>query len=283
MRFSKNITMAAREEIEFEALSIAIEEPYGRARQLALRMFCFPVAYLLFGVVGTITSLGCWILALVLPAKVGRPLGQQLIQRLFAFFLWYLEQTGLAQFDFHDLAKMRDWRGGIIVANHPCLIDAVLLISRLPRVFCLMKQDVLSNLVLCGTARLAGYVDNHSAKQMVKTCAARIQEGETLVIFPEGTRTVRPAVNSFKMGFALVAQFAQAPIQTVFIETSSPYLGKHWPFLKPPPLFPLRYSLKLGQCFHPHEGSGPKSTGKLVEDYYVANLPPPIWTGNRMS
>jgi 1-acyl-sn-glycerol-3-phosphate acyltransferase len=232
----------------------------------------FPLAYVLFGGVGVFTSIGCFALSLLLPTRWGRPWGQTVIQRLFAFFVWYLQRTGLASFDFHDLASLRDRRGIIIAVNHPSLLDAVFVVSRLPRVFCLMKAGILSNLVLCGTARLAGYVDNHSGKRMVERCVARLLEGDSLVIFPEGTRTVESGVNSFKMGFALIAKLARAPVQTVFIRANSPLLSKHWPLFKPPDQFPLSYSLELGRQFAPEAGQDPKEFGTEIENYFRDRL-----------
>lgn len=264
--------MAAPEEVNFEAMSSERGSAEDRVRQAFIRLVWFPIAYLIFGVVGLLTSGVGLLLSFLLPAKLGRPLGQKLIHGLFAFFVWFLGQTGIAECQFEGLAELRNWRGGIIIANHPCLIDVVLMVSQLPRVFCLMKQGLVSNIVLCGTARLAGYVDNHSAKVMVRSCAAKLQAGETLLIFPEGTRTVNPGVNSFKMGFALLAKRASAPVQAVFISTDSPFLGKHWFLLKPPARFPVKYSLKLGQLFPAPAGMDPKTFGNLVEDYYRASL-----------
>jgi 1-acyl-sn-glycerol-3-phosphate acyltransferase len=57
-------------------------------------------------------------------------------------------------------------------------------------------------------------------------------------------------VNAFRPGVTLIAKLAQAPIQTVFIDTASPYLGKGWPLWRVPPL-PLVFTLRLGQRFEP--------------------------------
>ena len=70
---------------------------------------------------------------------------------------------------------------------------------------------------------------------MVRDAVASLSEGGQLVLFPEGTRTVRRRSTPFKPGITLIAHLAQAPIQTVIIETDSPYLRKGWPLLRPPP------------------------------------------------
>ena len=43
---------------------------------------------------------------------------------------------------------------------------------------------------------------------------------------------------------------AGAPIQTVFIDTDSPYLGKDWPIWRLPPL-PIVFRVRLGRRFAP--------------------------------
>jgi hypothetical protein len=76
-------------------------------------------------------------------------------------------------------------------------------------------------------------------------------------------------VNDFKGGFALIAKVARAPIQTVFIETDSPFLGKGWPLLKKP-RFPLVYRARLGKRFTV-EGDL-KVFMRQLEEYYRQEL-----------
>jgi 1-acyl-sn-glycerol-3-phosphate acyltransferase len=83
---------------------------------------------------------------------------------------------------------------------------------------------------------------------MVKLAVEEIRAGSQLLVFPEGTRTVAGPVNPFKGGFALIAKHAGVPVQTVFIETNSRYLGKGWPVHRMPRL-PLYYRVRLGPRF----------------------------------
>jgi len=85
---------------------------------------------------------------------------------------------------------------------------------------------------------------------MVRESVACLNEGGQLVMFPEGTRTVRPPINPLKPGLTLIAQLANVPIQTVIIETDSPYLKKGWPLLRPPPA-PVVVRVRLGPRFQP--------------------------------
>jgi hypothetical protein len=70
---------------------------------------------------------------------------------------------------------------------------------------------------------------NKSGLGLVKKCEERLGEGASLLVFPEGTRTVGGKLLPFKMGFALVAVLTRSPVQTVLITAGSNYLGKGWP------------------------------------------------------
>jgi 1-acyl-sn-glycerol-3-phosphate acyltransferase len=80
----------------------------------------------------------------------------------------------------------------------------------------------------------------------VRGAADKIAAGQTLVIFPEGTR--RPpdaALLPFKPGFVLIARRARAPIQLVRITTDSDVLtkGRAWWRL---PKFPAHIEVTTG-------------------------------------
>jgi hypothetical protein len=67
----------------------------------------------------------------------------------------------------------------------------------------------------------------------------------------------------------LIAKLAQAPIQTVFIETDSPYLSKGWPLWRVPPL-PIVFKLRLGERFAPlHDSHVLQSE---LEQYFRQNM-----------
>lgn len=237
-----------------------------------MQTVAFLGAYLIFAVVGSAFSVACLIPAVVFRGVRAHRFGQRLIHGLFAFFVGYLRRCCLLKLDASELAALRNSRGLILVANHPCLLDAVFVVSQLPQVVCLMKGSLVRNIVLCGTAHLAGYVHNESGLGLVRICEERLRQGANLLIFPEGTRSVGGQMHPFKMGFALIASKAQSPVRTIIITADSNYLGKGWPFFRKP-LFPVRYSLRLGKQFAPSSGMDAKSFGSTVEDYFHSCLP----------
>ena len=203
---------------------------------------------LLFGLPTLIWSLAATVLYLLLPRRLGAPLGQFAIMAIFRGFLFMLKASGIVKCDLSALDALREERSLIIAPNHPSLLDVVLVVSRLPHVVCIMKAEILRNLFLDGGARLAAYIRNDSCFAMIRTAAAAVRAGSQLLVFPEGTRTRQKAGYHFKSGFALIAKTARVPIQTVFIETNSLFLSKGWPLFRKP-AFPLIYRARLGRRF----------------------------------
>jgi 1-acyl-sn-glycerol-3-phosphate acyltransferase len=138
----------------------------------------------------------------------------------------------------------------ILAPNHPCLIDALLILTRHPNLVCVMKSELMRNVFLGSGSRLARYVRNDSSRQMVKESVAHLREGGVLLLFPEGTRTVRDPINSLVGSVGLISKHAAVPVQTLIIETDSPFLSKGWPLFKRPTL-PVTYRVRLGTRFDP--------------------------------
>ncbi len=231
-------------------------------------------AYLLFAVAGALVSVLCLVPAILFHGERVRFFGQRLIHLLFRIFIGYVRFFGLVELDAGELPNLRASKGLIIAANHPCLFDAVLMVSQMPQAVCLMKGVLARNVIFSGTSQLAGYINNKSSLGLVHKCRERLNEGANLLVFPEGTRTVGGKLQPFKMGFALVAVLTQSPVQTVIITAESNHLGKGQPLLKKPS-FPLRYSLRLGQRLQPEPGQDAKKFGALVENYFQETLSQP--------
>ena len=184
----------------------------------------------------------------VLPRPLSLRIGQRGIMRGFRLLLGLMRVSGLVQFDLHDLDALRGEGALVIVPNHPTLLDVLLVTSRLPRVVCITKASLWDNPLLGAGARLAGYIRNDAPHLLVRQAAAAVAAGGQLLIFPEGTRTTTPPLNAFKGGFALMARQAGAPVQTVFLHASSPYLRKGWGLFRRPS-FPISYRARLGRRF----------------------------------
>jgi 1-acyl-sn-glycerol-3-phosphate acyltransferase len=205
----------------------------------------------------------------VLPKRWTVPLGRWAITTGFRIYLGALSLIGACRFDLSALDSLRDEGPMIVAPNHPCLLDAPMVLSRLPNMACIMKVDIVDNVFLGAGARLAAYIRNDAQLSMIKQAVAELKRGSQLLIFPEGTRTTRWPINTCKGTTALIASRAGVPIQTVFIETDSGYLGKGWPLFRRPPM-PITYRVRLGRRFEP-----PEKAGTFTEDlerYFIDEL-----------
>jgi len=216
-----------------------------RSARLVYESFVFFLGYLYFGTGCALISLISAALHPLVPDELGTRLGRRMIGLHFRGFLGLLGASRLVRIDLAALDDLRGERSIILAPNHPCLLDAVLIISRLPQTACTMKAEIWDSFFLGGGARLSGYIRNDSPINLVRLSTKELRAGHQLLVFPEGTRTRTPPINPLKGGFALMAKKSGADVQTIFIETNSTFLNKDWPMLKKPE-FPLIYRARLG-------------------------------------
>jgi 1-acyl-sn-glycerol-3-phosphate acyltransferase len=226
------------------------------------------------GVISLTYNLVAFVLYPILPAARGAAVGRGGIAYGYRLFWACARWSGLMRIDAESLDVLNaDPRGMIIAANHPSMADALLICARLPRTVCIMKASLVDNIFLGAGARLARYIANDSPRQMIRAAVESLRDGGHLVLFPEGTRTEPSAgprgLNPFRPGITLIAHKAKAPIQTVIIETDSPYLGKGWPIWRLPPI-PIVFRVRLGQRFEPEADHDVLL--RRLEDYFRKEL-----------
>jgi 1-acyl-sn-glycerol-3-phosphate acyltransferase len=204
----------------------------------------------LLGLICLVWSVFALPLYFILPAPIGTAIGRRGIMTGFRVYSWSLSITGAYRLDLRALDSLKGGPAVILAPNHPALIDALLILTRHPNLVCVMKSALMNNVFLGSGSRLARYVRNDSPRQMVKESVAHLRAGAVLLLFPEGTRTTRAPINPLVGSVGLIAKYANVPVQTLVIETDSPYLSKGWPLFKRPDL-PITYRVRLGERFDP--------------------------------
>jgi 1-acyl-sn-glycerol-3-phosphate acyltransferase len=209
------------------------------------------------------------VLHALLPRRLGQPIGRLLIMAGFRIYLRFLTLFCACRFDLAELDGLRKDRPLVLVANHPSLLDAVMIISRFPDMVCVMKAALMNNILLGSAARLARYIPNHAPLDVVLRARKALRDGAHLLIFPEGTRTRAFPVDACTASAGLIAQRAEVPVQSLLIEFSAPYLGKAWPLWRRPEL-PLHFRIRVGRRFAPPADL--VAFGNELEAYFRAEL-----------
>ena len=213
-------------------------------------------------------------LGLLMPRQAGIRLGRRVAMGGFRFYVWFLWLIGVGRFDLKALDELRDAGPLIIAPNHPGLLDAVMVISRLPNVACVIKASLLDNILWGAGSRLAGYIRNDWFIGSINLAVAELHAGSQLLLFPEGTRTAAPpALNSSRAGTVYVAHRAGVTIQSVFIEQETRFLGKGWPLFRAPHM-PMRFRIRLGQRFEPP--ADPVAFTTTLQEYFAREVRSPV-------
>jgi 1-acyl-sn-glycerol-3-phosphate acyltransferase len=152
---------------------------------------------------------------------------RDIIHRSFGWFVRVMVACGTISYEVRNPERLAR-RGLLVVANHPSLIDIVLLLSLLRQPNCVVKASLAANLFTRGPIKSAGFIVNTEGPQLVEDCIASVRSGDNLVIFPEGTRS--PAHNGalcpMKRGAANIALRGHLDLTPVLITVSEPMLGK---------------------------------------------------------
>src|SRR6266403_662041 len=150
---------------------------------------------------------------------------QRVVGAAFRLFAWWLTSLGLIRVSWIGADRLRDRAPRLVVANHPTLIDVVLLLAQLPQADCIVKTAARRNPFMRSIVTTAGYLANDDGDALVDACAERIARGRSVVLFPEGTRSPRGALRRFQRGAAHIALKSGCPIVPVVITCRSPHAG----------------------------------------------------------
>ena len=143
----------------------------------------------------------------------------------YTFFnpIWRIEVSGRERF--------RPDQTYVVVANHQSLLD-ILVLFRLFRHFRWVSKVENFRIPLVGQVmRLNRYIEIErgkadSVRRMLRACEQALGEGNSVLIFPEGTRSETGALRPFKIGAFELARTSRCPILPVVIDGTARALPK---------------------------------------------------------
>lgn len=219
------------------------------------RAFGTGLAYAIFGLGGLIIAVTVFPVLTLVRRDRGRrhDLVQWFVHKIFRIYVWLLQSAGVISFSVQggehlwNAGRQERGAGLLILANHPTLLDVVLLVAQMPRVQCVIKHQLRRNPFLSGVVAACGYLYNDDDPQrFLDRCAEELGKGRSMIIFPEGTRTVPGLPLQFHRGFANIAIHAHVDILPVIIRCEPVTLVKGAPWYRVPWRRP-HFSLDVGE------------------------------------
>lgn len=149
------------------------------------------------------------------------------ISRACLFYVRLMRLMGLLSYSLK--LGQNQGQGRLIIANHPTLLDAIFLLSAYPNICCIAKGSLWDSPFTSFVVRQAGYIPNHS-ETLIDQSVAKLNSGDTILIFPEGTRSYSGSLLALKRGAANIAVQAECDIVPIVIQCEPITLqkGKKW-------------------------------------------------------
>ncbi len=180
---------------------------------------------------------------------------QHVIRESFRVYVTMLRVLGVLKLEVVGAAKLPACRGKLIIANHPTLIDIVLLMALLPDTKCVVKSELFSNRLMGPVVRAAGYIRNdYEPEALIDKCRETLKAGYNLIIFPEGTRSIPGKPIHFQRGFAHIATIAGVSVQPITISCEPITLVKGDPFYRIPDSRPT-FRIEVAEEINPRQFS----------------------------
>ncbi|KAF3981375.1 MAG: 1-acyl-sn-glycerol-3-phosphate acyltransferase [Methylococcales symbiont of Hymedesmia sp. n. MRB-2018] len=191
------------------------------------RLFATGFSFFTFGLSGVLLRITVFpVLGIFSKNPVTKKTGaKKVVQLSFYAFIGFMHRLGIMTYEINGLEKLNR-PCQLVIANHPTLIDIVFLISRIPQANCIVKDSLFHNSFTKGPIINTGYISNANPEQMLANCVIGLQSGETMVIFPEGTRTTDKNKFKFQRGAASIALQAKAHLTPVILTCTPRTLTK---------------------------------------------------------
>lgn len=215
------------------------------------RLLCTAVAFTSFGIGGVLLGVVVFPVLTLLERDRERlrRRSQRVVHHAFRLFIGFMHRSGLLDYRITNAQALRE-PGQLIVANHPTLIDVVFLIALVPEADCVVRAGLRDNPFTRFPVRAAGYIGNDGSSGVIDRCVASLAAGRSLIVFPEGTRSVPGRPLRFQRGAAWIALRSGAPLRPVRIRCEPVTLTKGEPWFRIPPRRP-RWTIEVGAAINP--------------------------------
>jgi 1-acyl-sn-glycerol-3-phosphate acyltransferase len=195
-------------------------------------------------------GLGLFALPLLLFTRAGESERRRFTTRLNAslvLFGSFMRDTGLIDYWPPVLPARYEGRPFLLLANHPSLIDVVLILGSLPQLSCVAKASWYGSLLMGPMLRRTEFVpgpghegdeESDGEVRVVRRIEEKLRSGIPMLVFPEGSRSLATELRRFRRGAIEAAIRAEVPILPLYIDVCPAFLMKGVPFHRVPRITP---------------------------------------------
>lgn len=204
-----------------------------RPAPVTLRDFLFSVLSLLIFITGSLFLLLSGVIIFkVLRVRKGRLKdGFHWLMMILSRFLIYANFTSPKRIIGRDRKDLK--KPAVLIANHQSHIDIALMLMLHPKLLELTNDRVQGSRLYGPLARMAEfYPVSAGMESLVPKLRQRFEEGYSVLVFPEGTRSPDNRIRRFHKGAFYLAQELQADILPVIIHGSGDVYAKGEYFLR---------------------------------------------------
>ena len=119
--------------------------------------------------------------------------------------------------NYYGMANLDLKKPSIIIANHASFLDILLLLMLSPKVIMLVKDWVYKSPLFGPLVRYVGFIPSERSAENLDMIKQRIDEGYSIAIFPEGTRSEDGVLRRFHKGAFFLAQELNLAITPILI------------------------------------------------------------------
>lgn len=183
--------------------------------RIVAKLFCFAffgissliLAFILFPIMHILSGFS---------EKKFKKMARKFNHQFFKFFVKISIVLGVVRLTVENKDALENLQSKVVIANHPSLFDVVILFSLVPNADCIVKGDLVQNKFISRIIKNLYIPNNISFDDQLEQAKKSMDEGNNLIIFPEGTRSKPGEPWEFKKGAARFALFSKNDVIPIF-------------------------------------------------------------------
>lgn len=205
-----------------------ISSPAEKGSPLTLVSFLRSIGFYATFIAGCIVSNVLLVIMIILPMP--RRYKKRIIRHFVWLFMRFFYRLICTVFKYKRIGYVDFSKPTVVIANHVSFIDIIAMMALSPKLIFVTKTWVTSSPLFGCLVRYCGFynADEGSEEMMVEMRKAS-EEGFSIMIFPEGTRSADGEIHRFHKGAFKMAEMLQLDVTPILIFGNGQIVSKRQP------------------------------------------------------